>query len=33
MLDFMLLHLEHLSDQSESRMYGQLFGYDDDQPL
>lgn len=29
MRDFMMLHLEHLSDQAESRMYGKLFGYDD----
>jgi hypothetical protein len=32
MLDFMMLLLEHLSDQSESRIYGKLVGYDD-QPL
>ena len=32
MLDFMMLHLEHLSDQAESRIYGKLFGYDG-QPL
>lgn len=29
MLDVMMLHLEHLSDQAESIIYGKLFGYDD----